>query len=79
MVHANSVARAVQGLGRQTLDCWDSGFESRREQRCFVFVVSSVGSGFFNEMITLAEESYRVFMCTYLIVRHLEISEVAWA
>ena len=68
MVHTNPAHRAVQGVGRQALECQDNGFESRRKDRCFVFVVSSVGSGFFGELITLAEETYRVFVCVSLYV-----------
>ena len=68
MVQTNHAVCAVQCVSPQALDCLDSGFESRRKHRCFVFVVSSVGSGFFDDLITLAEESYRMFVCISLYV-----------
>ena len=77
MLHAHPARHAVQSVGLQSLNCWDRGFESRRNHACFVFVVFCVGSGFCVELITLPKESYRVCVC--VIIRHLETSEAAWA
>jgi hypothetical protein len=49
-------------------------------ERCssVVFLVCCVGSGLCNELITLSEESYRVFLSNCVFSRNLN-SEAAWA
>jgi len=48
---------AVQGVGLQLIDFWDSGSES------LVFIVFCVGSGLWDELIARAEEFYWMFVC----------------
>ena len=54
---AYSGGHAVQGVGLQLLDFWDSGSES------LVFIVCCVGSGLCDELIARAEEFYLMFVC----------------
>jgi len=57
--------RAVCGVILRPLHRWDRGYESRRIHglSSAVFVLCSVGSGLSYELITLQEESYRVYVC----------------
>ena len=49
---ADSGGQAVQGVGLQLLDFWDSGSES------LVFIVCCEGSGRCDELVARAEEFY---------------------
>ena len=58
--YADPGGRAVWGVGLQSLDCWNHGFESRWGHECWslAFVVCCVGSGILDEPITRSGESY---------------------
>jgi hypothetical protein len=59
--------RAVKGVGLLPLGCWSLGFESARGMDvcllCLYVVLSCVGSGLCDGLITRPEESYRVSVC----------------
>ena len=59
--------QSLWNLGLQFLDCC---LESRWGHRCssIVFVVCCVGSGFYDELITRPEASYRMFVCLCVCV-----------
>jgi hypothetical protein len=42
MEQEKRVDRAGEGVGLKALDCWNRGFESRREHGCSYFVFSCV-------------------------------------
>jgi hypothetical protein len=46
---------------KQTLDCWDRGFES--DSSSLVFVVFCVGTGLCDGLITRSKKPYRVCLC----------------
>jgi hypothetical protein len=62
--------RAVDGVGLRPLCCWDRGFESRSGMDvcllCLYVVLSCVGRGLCDGLITRPEDSYRVScMCDH--------------
>jgi hypothetical protein len=60
----------VAMLSKQSLDCWNCGFESLwgHGYTCIVFVVSTLGSGC-DGLIGRSEESYRLRVCVCVCVR----------
>jgi hypothetical protein len=45
------------------LGCWGRGFKSLLEHGCLSVVLSCVGGGLCDRLITRPEESYRVSVC----------------
>jgi hypothetical protein len=43
--------------------CWDRGFQSRSAHGCLYVVLSCVGRGLCDELITRPDDSYRVSNC----------------
>jgi len=72
---AGPSSRAVYCLGLRPLACWDRGFESHRGHECFSVVKCYVlsGRGFYDELITRPEESYRLWC---VVVCDQEISRM---
>jgi hypothetical protein len=48
---------------RRPLGCWGRGFESHSGHGCVSVVLSCVGRGLCDGLITRPEESYRVSVC----------------
>jgi hypothetical protein len=59
---ADPSGHAVSGVDMKPLACWDRKFESCQGHGCssLVFAMCYVGSGFFDELITISEGAYRV-------------------
>jgi hypothetical protein len=53
------------GIVLQPLGCWGRGFESRSRYGCLYVVLSCVGRGLCDGLITRPEESYRVSVCVW--------------
>ena len=66
--------RGFQGVGLRVLDCWDRGFESRRDYACFLFrmlcFVYAVDSATSRSLVQRSPTG-----CVYLIACDLETSK----
>jgi hypothetical protein len=72
-VHRPTYKVAVLGIGLRPLGCWNRGFETRcghghGHLLCLYVVLSCVGIGFCDGLITRPEESYRAsnYMCDHI-------------
>jgi hypothetical protein len=62
---ADPSVRAVWGVGLRPLGCWGRGFESRSGHGYLSVVLSCVGRGLCDGLITRPEESYHVSVCVW--------------
>jgi hypothetical protein len=60
-----NIGLMLLGVGLLPLDCWGHGFESRTEHGCLSVVLSCVGRGLCDGLITRTEESYLVSVRVY--------------
>jgi hypothetical protein len=62
---ADPSVHAVWGVGLRPLGCWGRGFDSLLGHGCLSVVLSCVGRGLCDGLITRPEESYRVSVCVW--------------